>query len=134
MIANGHVIVWIDHSQARVFAVGEEDAEGQIVLTHARERHLHHKANSIDSGRAPLDREFFERVVATIAQAGALLIVGPANAKTELVSFIEEHHPMLNKRIRAVETLDHPSDGQLVAMARKFFTVDDRNREVDASL
>jgi stalled ribosome rescue protein Dom34 len=123
-----HVIVWIDHSEARIFGVGTDDADRQIVRTHSHQRHLHHKANAGDSGHAPVDNEFFGRVAQSIQTAGALLIVGPANAKTELVTYIGKHFPDLTKRISAVEPLDHPSDGELVALARKFFRADDRMR------
>ena len=128
MSGHFHVIVWIDHSEARVFGVGSEDADSQVIRTHSHQRHLHHKANSGDSGHAPLDKEFFDRVAQSILGAGALLIVGPANAKTELVEFINSHYPQLAQRISAVETLDHPSDGMLIALARKFFRADDRMR------
>jgi stalled ribosome rescue protein Dom34 len=123
-----HVIVWIDHSEARIFGVGIEDADHQVIRTHAHQRHLHHKANSGDSGHAPIDKEFFERIAQSLAAAGALLITGPASAKTELVTFLKEHHPQLAQRISAVEALDHPTDGMLVAIARKFFRADDRMR------
>ena len=32
----------------------------------------------------------------------------------------------MKKMIAAVETVDHPSDGQLVAHARKYFKVEDK--------
>jgi stalled ribosome rescue protein Dom34 len=123
-----HVIVWIDHSEARVFGVGREGADQQVIGTHTHQRHLHHKANSGDSGKAPIDNEFYDRVAHSIQSAGALLITGPANAKTELVTYIKHHFPEIAKRISAVEPLDHPSDGELIAVARKFFRADDRMR------
>lgn len=123
-----HVVVWIDHSVARVFHVGEEGAERQLIGTHTHERHLHHKANAGDSGHAPVDNEFFGRVAQSLQTADALLIVGPANAKTELVKYMQHHLPALAAKISAVEPLDHPTDGQLVALARKFFRADDRMR------
>ena len=57
---------------------------------------------------------------------GAVLVTGPGAAKNELVAHIEKHDPKLKKLIAAVETVDHPSDGQLVAHARKYFKVEDR--------
>ena len=128
MTEHFHVIVWIDHSEARVFHVGSEDADRQVISTHVHDRQQHRKAHSIGSGHAPVDNEFFGRVAQSIQTAGALLIVGPANAKTELATYIKNHLPELAKRISAVEPLDHPSDGQLVALARKFFRADDRMR------
>jgi hypothetical protein len=42
------------------------------------------------------------------------------------VKYIEQHNPQLKKIIAGVETVDHPTDGQIVAMARKFFKVTDK--------
>ena len=36
--------------------------------------------------------------------------------------------PTLKKKVVGVETIDHPSDGQLVAHARKYFSAADRMR------
>jgi len=55
-----------------------------------------------------------------------VLITGPANAKTELIKHIHQHDPNMMKVIAGVETVDHPSDGALVAYARKYFKSADR--------
>jgi hypothetical protein len=62
----------------------------------------------------------------TLASAGAILITGPGSAKTELSSYIQHAHPDLARRVCGVETVDHPTDGQLLALARSFFEKDDR--------
>jgi hypothetical protein len=87
-------------------------------------RHIHHKSNSIGGGHDADDHEFLRRVAESFADAGAVLITGPANAKTELVKHIKEHSPSLNARIAGVETVDHPTDGELVDHARKYFRAD----------
>ena len=61
-----------------------------------------------------------------VAGSGALLITGPANAKTELVKHIHQHDPQMMKTVVGIETVDHPSDAQLVAYARKYFEGSDR--------
>src|SRR5262249_50486333 len=61
-----------------------------------------------------------------IAHAGPVTVTGPANAKTELVKHIGQHDPRLMNIIVGVETVDHPSDGQLVAYARRYFKAEDR--------
>ena len=50
----------------------------------------------------------------------------PANAKTALVKHIGEHDAQVAKKIVGVESVDHPSDAQLVARARKYFKAEDR--------
>jgi hypothetical protein len=66
-----------------------------------------------------------QAVAQSIADAGAVLITGPANAKTELVKHISQHDPKLMKIIVGIETVDHPSDGELVAHARHYFKIED---------
>ena len=65
------------------------------------------------------------RWLQSVADAGAVLITGPANAKTELIKHIHQHAPQLMKIIVGVETVDHPSDAQLVAHARHYFKIED---------
>ena len=57
-------------------------------------KHIHHKANSIGSGHTSADHEYLHAVAESIADAGAILITGPASAKTELVKHI--HTTMQN--------------------------------------
>ena len=68
---------------------------------------------------------FLQAIAASIADAGAVVITGPANAKTELVKHIHQYDPKLMKIIAGVETVDHPSDAQLVAYARHYFKTED---------
>lgn len=126
MSSHYHVVVWIDHREAKVFQFNATDVDHTTVHSSHPHQHIHHKANAGDSGHAPVDKEFFKRVAEAIAQAGAILITGPANAKIELVAYIKATQPHLAARISGVETLDHPSDGALVALARTFFKADDR--------
>jgi len=88
--------------------------------------HIHHKAQTIGSGHAAEDQDFFRQVESAIADAGAVLITGPANAKTELMKHMREHAPETAKIVAGVETVDHPTDGELVAHARTYFKADDR--------
>jgi stalled ribosome rescue protein Dom34 len=121
-----HAIVWIDQREARIFHFNESAAERVIVRSHLAGRHLQHKANTTGSAHHGVDRDFLQRVTAELTHTGAILITGPANAKLELKGFLVEHHPALAQRISGVEPLDHPSDGALLALARKFFKADDR--------
>jgi hypothetical protein len=121
-----HAVVWIDHHEARVFHFSPTDVERLVLHPDHPTKHIHHKANSIGSGHAAEDHAFLQAVAQSIADAGAVLVTGPANAKTELVKHISQHDPSLMKIIVGVETVDHPSDGQLVAYARRYFKAEDR--------
>jgi hypothetical protein len=68
----------------------------------------------------------FLNVSQAVAHTDALLITGSPNTEKELFAHIEHRHPNLVRRMSGIETLDHPTDGQLVALARRFFKADDR--------
>jgi stalled ribosome rescue protein Dom34 len=121
-----HAVIWIDHHEARVFHFGPADVERLVLHPDRPTRHIHHKANSIGSGHAPEDRDFLHATAESVADAGAVLITGPANAKTELAKYIRDHDPKLAMNIAGVETVDHPSDAQLIAYAKKYLRATDR--------
>jgi stalled ribosome rescue protein Dom34 len=121
-----HAVIWIDHREARVFHFNPTDVETLVLHADNPTKHIHHKANSIGSGHASTSPDYLRAVAESVADAGAVLITGPANAKTELVEYIRLHDPKLTKIIAGVETVDHPSDAQLVAYARKYLTATDR--------
>ena len=116
-----HAVVWIDHSQARIFHVGLSGADEMTLHPHLPTRHLHHKAGAIGSGHAAADKDFLAEIASALADAGEILILGPAGAKTELAKFLRDKHPAIGARIAAVEAADHPTDPQIVAYARQHF-------------
>jgi hypothetical protein len=126
MAAHYHAVVWIDHHEARVFHFNADEVATLVLRPDHPTRHIHHKSNVTGSGRAAEDQDFLHQVTAAIADAGAVLITGPANAKTALVKHIHRHDPQLIERLAGIETVDHPSDAALVAHARHYFKSEDR--------
>ncbi|MET0408053.1 MAG: translational machinery protein [Hyphomicrobium sp.] len=124
MSGHFHAVVWIDHHEARVFHFNASDSDVVVVHPDHPTRHIHHKANTIGSGHASEDQEYLHEVASALTEAGAILVTGPANEKTELLNHITRHDPSLKPKIKGVETLDHPSDGEILALARKFFKDD----------
>jgi hypothetical protein len=118
-----HAVVWIDHHEARVFHFSPTDVERLVLHPDHPIRHIHHKANSIGSGHATEDHDYLHAVAESIADAGAVLITGPANAK-----HVHHYDPKLMNLIVGVETVDHPSDAALVAYAKKYLNAKDRMR------
>ncbi len=118
-----HAIVWIDHSQAKVFHIGLSGGDEVVLHPHMPTRHLHHKANSIGAGHVGFDKEFLAQVMNAVSDAGEILIIGPAGARTELEKFIREKHPNIGDRIVAVLAADHPSDPEIVAYAKQYFKI-----------
>jgi hypothetical protein len=121
-----HAVIWIDHREARVFHFSPTEVERLVLHPEHPTKHIHHKANSIGSGHVGADHDFLHAVIESVADAGSVLITGPANAKMQLIKHIHQHDPDFMKVVAGVETVDHPSDGMLVAYARKYFQATDR--------
>jgi hypothetical protein len=119
-----HAAVWIDHHEARIFHFNASAANTDVVHPKHPTRHLHHKAGVIGSGRAAEDREFLARVTAAAADAGIILIAGPANAKAELIKHMKDYAPDIYAKVAAIESTDHPTDGQFLDHARRYFWSD----------
>ena len=115
-----HVAVWIDHQEAKIYHVDAATFEAKDI--HAPGRHVHRHPTVTADHKHPIDlQHFFKDVVHALEGAEEILIVGPATAKLELIKYVHKHLPALDHKIVGVETVDHPTDGQLVAYARKYF-------------
>lgn len=125
-----HAVVWLDHAEARIFHVSPSDVEKLIVHPQERHRHLHHKAGVLGDGKAHADTAFFDDIGDALEGAQEILVVGPGRAKLEFVRHVHRRLPDLEPRIVGVETVDHPSDGQVVAHARAYFKKTDRMQPV----
>jgi stalled ribosome rescue protein Dom34 len=123
-----HCVVWIDHREAHVIEFNPDEAETSVVHPKSRHEHLHHKQGAVGSGRSPEDHAYYEAVAAAIKDAGEILIVGPSTAKHQLQKHLEAHAPAIAARVVGVETVDHPTDGELLKFARRHFKVDDSMR------
>jgi stalled ribosome rescue protein Dom34 len=123
-----HCVVWIDHHQAHVIEFNPDDAQASIVHPKSKHEHLHHKRGVIGSGKAPESHAYYESVANAIRDAGEILIVGPSTAKLEFFKHLHTHQPDIAARVVSVETVDHPTDGQLLKFARRHFVADDRMR------
>jgi stalled ribosome rescue protein Dom34 len=123
-----HAVVWIDHHQARIYHFNAEEITALRVLPDNPHVHVHHHRGSNADGHAQEDQRFYHRVAEAIADAGEVLIAGPGLAKAELVKHIESHDPAWREKLAGVETVDHPTDNQLISHARKYFRGADRMR------
>ena len=126
MKEHNHAVVWMDHREARVFHFTAEDVEALVIHPHGRHLHIHHRADSIGNGHVLEDRAFLDDVVKAIGGSKAVLVTGPGMAKTALVKHIARHVPEMMENVAGVETVDHPTDGALVAHARAYFKAADR--------
>lgn len=121
-----HVAVWIDHKEAHIFHIRPDKVDAEIV---SAPQHLHHRhPKGPEGGKEHPDdaKRFFQEVTRSIKGSEELLIVGPSTAKLELLRYIEKHDHKHDPKIVGIETVDHPTNGQLVAYARSYFKRVDR--------
>ena len=110
-----HAVIWIDHQEAHVIHFNADASDSEVIRTRSTHSHLHHKSGSTGSGHAGADKTYLHAV------ASEILVVGPGSAKLELLRHAEKHDPKVSQKIIGVETVDHPTDRQLLAYARKYF-------------
>lgn len=121
-----HAVVWLDHSEAHVMHFTAEDVESSVVHPTKPHAHLHSKSGSVGAGRQAEDKAYYQGVVEALKGSQEILVVGPAQAKLQLIKHMHAHNQSMAEKVVGVETVDHPTDGQLVAYARKYFVARDR--------
>jgi stalled ribosome rescue protein Dom34 len=127
-MTHSHAVVWIDHAEAKVPSFDAKDVQETAVHPATPHLHVHHKAGGSGTGKSAPDSKFLREVADSMRTFREILIVGPGLAKTEFADFIRGHDPSLGTKIVGVETVDHPTSGQIVAYARKYFRAADRMR------
>jgi hypothetical protein len=117
-----HTVIWIDHREARVFELDDGGIDQFVV--HSPSVHVHRHANDdeLRTGNHP-DEEprFFREVSRRLDGRGQVLVVGPAQTKLHFFRYVQRHEHALEERIVGLETVDHPTDAQLVAHLRHYF-------------
>lgn len=122
-----HAVVWLDHQEAHVMHIAPDDIEKSIIHpSKSHQKHLHGKSGAVGAGRAAEDHTYYHAIVQALSGAKEILVLGPAQAKLQLIKHIHAHDKGLAEKIMGVETVDHPTDGQVVAYARKYFHAKDQ--------
>lgn len=125
-MSHSHAIVWMDSREARVFRFNASDVERDRILAHNPFRQVHHKAGVVGSGHLSHDNHFFGEVQAALDGVTEWLLTGPAGAKVAFLKYLEIEGPRERASLVGTETLDHPTDGELLDHARRAFKAIDR--------
>lgn len=123
-LQHAHAVVWIDHLTAKVFPMGQAGVGEVVVHAHPSSNHLHHKANTIGSGRAEEDKSFLPTVAESLRFCRDVLIVGPGTEKAALLHYLQESRKDLNATQLHAEAADHPTDREIIALGRRRFGLD----------
>jgi stalled ribosome rescue protein Dom34 len=110
-------ILFIDSDHAKIFKLNPEKMETTELKKHALDHHTSNEKNEEH------EKHFFHDVTSKLVGTQELLIVGPGLAKNRFKTHLETHHHQdLLKAVVGMETVDHPTDPQIIAVGRKFFT------------
>lgn len=114
-----HAVVALDHHQAQVLQFDEAHVRGEKVKE--RGQHSRQHASGVRT-----EHEFFAAVCDALDGIAEVLVTGSRTALADFRHYVEKHRPAVAPRIVGYETVDHPTEAQLVALARKFFLRYDR--------
>jgi hypothetical protein len=114
-----HAVVWLDHQKAQILQFDAEHVQASKVKSHT-----HHTAQHGSAVRSV--HEFFAHVCDGLAGIPEVLVTGNKTSLDDFRHYVDKHRPALAPHIAGYETVDHPSDKQLVALARQYFLKHDR--------
>ena len=123
-----HAVVWLDHARAHVLHFDREQHRATEIRNKSPDTHLHHKRGAVGPGRAKGADAFYHAIVEVLRGAGEILVVGPSTGKLELIKHIHRHDHALVDSVVGVESIDHPSEGELLRYARHYFHGKDQLR------
>jgi len=109
-----HAVLWLDHQEAHVLQFDEEHMQAQRI----KARSHHTRQHGTDTRH---ERAYYDQIVAALQGVREVLVVGPGMAGKDFRKHCDSHAAALAKAIVDVQPADHPTDEQLVALARKYF-------------
>lgn len=125
MTSHLQAAVWIDHHEARIFHVDAESFDESMIRAPRRHIHRHPKGPTAEHHHPDDLHRFFHEVADGLRDAEQILVMGPSTAKLQLLRYLHEREHVLDQRIVGLETVDHPTDRQLVAYVTQYFNLGD---------
>jgi hypothetical protein len=114
-----HAVVFVDHQHAQVLQFDAEHVRAEKIKGHTRYTKQHGSA-------VRSEHEFFGQVCDALQGITEVLVTGPRTGIADFRHYAQKHRPEAARQIVGYETVDHPSDRQLVALARQYFLRHDR--------
>ena len=125
-----HAIVWLDRNEAHIVHFDRAHIEAQKI----KSRSTHKAGGTPGRGDLPSpshspkngDDTYYHAIAAALQGVHEILVTGPAQARDEFKAHCARHDKTVDQAIVDVIASDHPSEGQLVAMAKQYFLKYDR--------
>jgi hypothetical protein len=125
-----HLLLVIDHHEARLFRSELHGSVPLQILPHEPDdyfRHAHHSRDFSRGQEKPDPNSFFGPVARALSAAGAILIFGTGTGTSsemdQFLAWLKRNHPDVARRVIGSLVVDesHLSEGQLLAKARDFY-------------
>ena len=125
-----HLLLVINHHEARLYRTEMHGATPERILPPAPEdffRHAHHSKDFTRGEEKPDPNTFFEPIAQALKSGGRILIFGSGTGMSsemeQFVAWVRARHPDLAGRIAGTRVIDehHLSEGELLAQARKAY-------------
>ena len=114
-----HAVLKIDRRAAKIVHFDREQSHVETLLEKVAHTPQHHSG-------VRTAHEFLGAVCDALAGIPEVLVVGSHQAQADFRRFVDKHRPALNTRIVAWQTVNHPTEAQLVALARRYFASHER--------
>lgn len=125
------LVLHLDHHHTDVLQLEGDGVEHAVLKPHggwAGHESLTHRHDRDEAGqRAPIDTEYLAQIVAAMAAADGVLLLGHGSGESDmrlvLLDYLQQHRPDLLDRIVGIDSLSmaHPSEAQILANAREHF-------------
>ena len=112
-----HAVVWIDQQEAHVLMFDREHVESQRIKSRSHHQH---------QGKATDLSGLFVDVAKALPGVHEVLLTGPGQARDQFREWCLLQQPSVGKVIVDSVASDHPTDPQLVSLARQYFKKFDR--------
>jgi hypothetical protein len=109
-----HAVAFVDHQSAQVLQFASDQVVERKVHEQQKFTRQHHSG-------VRTEHEFFGQVCDALDGVAEVLVVGGHTGLADFSHYVDKHRPLTAKRIVGYEVVDHPSENQLVALARKHF-------------
>ena len=109
-----HAVAFVDHQSAEVLQFGAEHVVEHTVRQHLKFTREHHSS-------VRTEHEFFGQVCDALDGIAEVLVTGGHTGLADFRHYVDKHRPLTAARIVGYEVVDHPTENQLVALARKHF-------------
>jgi hypothetical protein len=114
-----HAVAFVDHQSAQVLQFSSER-----VVKHALHQHLHFTRQHASGVRS--EHEFFGEVCDALEGIAEVLVVGGHKGLADFRHYVDKHRPLTATRVVGYKVVDHPTENELVALARKNLEMHDQ--------